>query len=543
VLLHLVGGGGVHQASEYLEERLDLQRFAAGVHSYVKGQQGPVEVTLESVPEVTPPEPEREEAEPEVEPPTDRPEPPPPQPAERPIEPPVVKLEQKKEEERKPENVEELTQKKRISVRQHVEDENQEDNPDAEFLAEHNNRVREQTQARITSNTEDDPEPTPGSNDSGVGDQPGNAHETRVADNEDRPGEEGRPPSEEPAARQRKPSEIPPKAGAPDVAAATPPEAPRNPGDVRGVSKPGDDRTARATPEEPREAGAERETEERAEIVSSDHGTDAHPGAQQEQRRREAERPRRLPPRRVRGYEDLLGLGAAGTTRNGINLNLTPGLAQEAIGLDQLSRERLADGARRRSQHLGSWKTAGLERWRAAIENYVPSVRPGNQTALNTARAPFASYLAAIHNRLHPIFADWFLESLDALPAGHPMNRPDLRTNLEIVLDRAEGRIIRMGVTRTSGITAFDIAALDSAQRASPFGPPPREIVSPDGSVYLHWEFHRDPRIACTTYNARPYILKAQPKPAPAPTPEPPPDDRERHGALPSERKLGMRAQ
>src|SRR5690606_35746898 len=297
-----------------------------------------------------------------------------------------------------------------------------------------------------------------------------------------------------------------------------------------GVKRPGDDRTAQATPEEA-DRSPEREARERTEIVTSEHGAEAHPGAQREQEQREAERPRRLPPRRVRGYEDLLGLGAAGTTRNGINLNLTPGLAQEAIGLDQLSRERLADGARRRSQHLGSWKTAGLERWRAAIENYVPSVRPGNQTALNTARAPFASYLAAIHNRLHPIFADWFLESLDALPAGHPMNRPDLRTNLEIVLDRAEGRIIRMGVTRTSGITAFDIAALDSAQRASPFGPPPREVVSPDGSVYLHWEFHRDPRIACTTYNARPYILKAQPRPAPAPTPEPPPDDRERHGA------------
>jgi len=93
-----------------------------------------------------------------------------------------------------------------------------------------------------------------------------------------------------------------------------------------------------------------------------------------------------------------------------------------------------------------------------------------------------------------------------------------------------------MGVTKFSGITAFDIAALDSVKRAAPFGTPPREIVSPDGKVYLHWEFHRN-QYACSTLNARPFILKAQPGTAPTEvTPPPAPSDptetspRERHG-------------
>ena len=80
------------------------------------------------------------------------------------------------------------------------------------------------------------------------------------------------------------------------------------------------------------------------------------------------------------------------------------------------------------------------------------------------------------------------------------------------MLNKNTGKIVRMGVTKTSGVTAFDIVALSSVDRAAPFGKAPDVIASPDGNVYLHWEFHRDPFDACTTRNARPYILKHAPK-------------------------------
>jgi len=73
---------------------------------------------------------------------------------------------------------------------------------------------------------------------------------------------------------------------------------------------------------------------------------------------------------------------------------------------------------------------------------------------------------------------------------------------------------------KTSGITAFDVAALDSVQRASPFGPAPSAIISPDGRVYLHWEFHREEAIACSTINASPFMLNV-PATAPAVDPNP----------------------
>jgi hypothetical protein len=88
-----------------------------------------------------------------------------------------------------------------------------------------------------------------------------------------------------------------------------------------------------------------------------------------------------------------------------------------------------------------------------------------------------------------------------------------------------------MGVVKTSGITAFDIAALDSVQRAQPFGPAPGAIVSPDGNVYLHWEFHRDEVFACSTMHARPFMLNTPGKPPdepqpPAPAPKSPSQER-----------------
>ena len=164
----------------------------------------------------------------------------------------------------------------------------------------------------------------------------------------------------------------------------------------------------------------------------------------------------------------------------------------------------------------------------------MASVKPGNQTALNTARVPFANYLFQIHNRIHPIFADSFLGSLDNLPKSHPMNDPKVVTRLEIVVSPKEGRIVKMGIVKTSGITAFDIAALDSVHRAQPFGPAPGAIVSPDGNVYHHGEFHRDEDFACATMPARPFMLNTPAKPGPDPNPPgPSPKTPQERGAPP----------
>jgi TonB family protein len=117
-----------------------------------------------------------------------------------------------------------------------------------------------------------------------------------------------------------------------------------------------------------------------------------------------------------------------------------------------------------------------------------------------------------MHNRIHPIFAEQFLATLEKLPANDVLNRyHDLSTRLEIVIQKDTGKVVRMGVTKSSGVTAFDVAALEAVDRASPFDKAPDIIASPDGNVYVHWEFHRDPSDACSTRNVRPFMLQSAP--------------------------------
>jgi hypothetical protein len=195
-----------------------------------------------------------------------------------------------------------------------------------------------------------------------------------------------------------------------------------------------------------------------------------------------------------------------------MNLDM-PGV-EAAVGNQELARERAADGAARRAAHRGRWEKNKFDKWRPAIENYEPSVKLDNTTALNAARSPFATYLVTIHNRIHPIFAEQYLDFLNGRPKGDKINDMSIYTSLEIVLDKTTGKVVRMGVTKTSGITEYDITALASVDKAQPFGKAPDIIASPDGNVYLHWEFHRDPFDACTTRNARPFLLKDAPKKA-----------------------------
>ncbi|MCX7808329.1 MAG: TonB family protein, partial [Deltaproteobacteria bacterium] len=169
-------------------------------------------------------------------------------------------------------------------------------------------------------------------------------------------------------------------------------------------------------------------------------------------------------------------------------------------------RQRMAGGS------IASEREAEWKAFRAAAENYVPEVRPGNQTALNAASAPFAEFLAAMHRLIHREFVDRYIASLgpDA-PAGQ--NDPTLRTTLEIAVN-PDGSLYRVGIVATSGNILFDHAAFSSVWRAQPFPPPPPIILSADGRAWIRWHFDRNPR-HCGTWNAEPYILRNKPSSSP----------------------------
>jgi TonB family protein len=130
----------------------------------------------------------------------------------------------------------------------------------------------------------------------------------------------------------------------------------------------------------------------------------------------------------------------------------------------------------------------------------------GEWQPLGGAARPFAAYLNRMHRKLHPVFSDGFLASVDRLPASHPLNDPSLMVTLELVIAGTDGRLVRRGIIRSSGVTAFDLSAVASVDRAAPFGAAPPDIVSPDGNVYVDWDFRRD-QMACSTMHARPHLL------------------------------------
>lgn len=455
----------------------------------------PQKIPKLEVAKVEPPKPEA----PKPEPPKAEPEPPKPEVAKK--EEPPVKAEFVPP---KPEQ--------RISVKQHAE-KNQPDNPNANKLAKDANTVTQETMARHRNLERDDMTPQPASA-AGAAGAVGNSERELIREMEDRKGDDRRAPGEaakDATATERAEAQRGTKGQSEPSAAAARPPADASKGSVGGAGNP--------TPES----------------VSSDSGSwSLDPmslGGTGGGNKSGAKKKATLFVPNV----NIFGFGVGTGTEDGPP-NLGAGTLEASVGAEQLEKERAAFGASIRSEHRGRFDTNKFQRYKAAIENYDPSVKLGNETALNTAASPFAEYLHHMHTRIHPIYGDQFLASGMAASAG--LKDMNMMTAVEIILNPKDGSVIGVpGVVKRSGSTILDAVAIDAVMRAAPFGEAPPEILSPDGKVYLHWEFHRDPVDACSTKNAHPKMLKKIPaKKVPVDKPKPPkPPQREETVAPPGQ--------
>src|SRR5262249_13532054 len=182
------------------------------------------------------------------------------------------------------------------------------------------------------------------------------------------------------------------------------------------------------------------------------------------------------------------------------------------FGADAEAERRLAQS--QKSTHFGKFQP-NAARVRAALENFIPEVKPGNQTALNTRAAPFAAYIAKMHRSIHKLWGFGALEDWDELSSSSPLNNPNLSTTLEMVLNR-DGTLDKVTVVRASGYLPFDAAAIDTAFNAGPYPDPPKAIRSANGKIYVHWQFHRDER-QCATSGVDYFILDNPPSGADKP--------------------------
>src|SRR5690606_19746467 len=108
------------------------------------------------------------------------------------------------------------------------------------------------------------------------------------------------------------------------------------------------------------------------------------------------------------------------------NLHLSRAELNQKYG-DQLETASNQVLHQRMSQKKGIWADAN-ERWQSPLENMVPEVRVGNQTALRSRKHPFARYIATMHRAIHDRWAWGYLDSLDSRSPSHPLNKPELWT-------------------------------------------------------------------------------------------------------------------
>ncbi len=135
--------------------------------------------------------------------------------------------------------------------------------------------------------------------------------------------------------------------------------------------------------------------------------------------------------------------------------------------------------------------------------NFVlDKIQYGSVTLLNTDYSIYASF----YDRIAPqIRYEWLRRVSTYL--GDPviiellrLNKDLWSTRLEILLDK-KGNFEKAVIVNSSGSQPLDLAPKDGIKAAAPFINPPKEIVSEDGKIHLHYAFaiRFDPRYFART--------------------------------------------
>ncbi len=145
---------------------------------------------------------------------------------------------------------------------------------------------------------------------------------------------------------------------------------------------------------------------------------------------------------------------------------------------------------------------------KASLENFIPEIKPGNHTGVNSHKHEGASYLSHIHRKIHPLWAENYLLKLDLYePIDSELNKTTLGTKLEFVIDGKTGEVEKITVVKSSGALRFDAEAISIGHQVGPHRRAPKNIISPNGKVYIHWHFWRNQR-QCGTFGASIFLME-----------------------------------
>lgn len=127
----------------------------------------------------------------------------------------------------------------------------------------------------------------------------------------------------------------------------------------------------------------------------------------------------------------------------------------------------------------------------SAISEYIPEVREGSFTSLNTDQFLFYTFYARINEQIR----NRWVQNLSDFSNSYPpqvldqLSRRNQITVVEVLLTR-DGNYVKSFIHRKSDHPGLDQAVVRSFTQAQPFNNPPLEILSEDGLIHLHYSFH-----------------------------------------------------
>ena len=124
----------------------------------------------------------------------------------------------------------------------------------------------------------------------------------------------------------------------------------------------------------------------------------------------------------------------------------------------------------------------------SSTDDYLPSVKEGAHTSLNTREFKFYSYFERIKERLRMHWEPELRRRVSQLYELHQtLPDHDLITKLTIILNK-NGELSKIAIVKNSGYQEIDGAAVKAFELAAPFPNPPSGMIE-DGNVYLTWSF------------------------------------------------------
>lgn len=127
----------------------------------------------------------------------------------------------------------------------------------------------------------------------------------------------------------------------------------------------------------------------------------------------------------------------------------------------------------------------------SAISEYIPEVKQGGFTSLNTDQFIFYTFYARINEQIRN---RWVQNIRDFTNQNPPMvldrlSRANQVTEIEVLLN-SEGNYVKSIIHRKADHPGLDQAVAKSFVMAQPFQNPPLEIVEKDGYIHLRYSFH-----------------------------------------------------